>query len=235
MVRTAEAGRVSSHEWRLTAYSDYNFVMDNSGQCSLVEGLQPISLADYCQSHPDATEYWEPTGYRRIPLTTCQGGREFDKASTPHACPGHEEEFERRHGASGVAIFFAVVIPIGLAAGVGWWVWQMWQSKFGQIRLGEQRGLDQEAPWVKYPVIVVSAAVAVVGALPVVASGIWRSASSLLGRVGGPGGGRGYSWLGGSGPRRFTTRDSFARGRADYAIVDEDEGELLGDESDEEI
>jgi hypothetical protein len=35
--------------------------------------------------------------------------------------------------------------------------------------------------------------------------------------------------------RRFTTRDSFARGRGDYAIVDEDEGELLGDESDEEV
>jgi hypothetical protein len=35
--------------------------------------------------------------------------------------------------------------------------------------------------------------------------------------------------------RRFTTRYSFARGRGDYAIVDEDEGELLGDESDEEV
>jgi len=34
---------------------------------------------------------------------------------------------------------------------------------------------------------------------------------------------------------RFTTRDSFARGRGDYAIVDEDEGELLGEESDEEV
>jgi hypothetical protein len=37
------------------------------------------------------------------------------------------------------------------------------------------------------------------------------------------------------GSKRFTTRDSFARGRGDYAVVDDDEGELLGDESDEEV
>jgi len=41
--------------------------------------------------------------------------------------------------------------------------------------------------------------------------------------------------LGRGGNRRFTTRDSFARGRGGYAVVDEDEGELLGDESDEEV
>ena len=48
-------------------------------------------------------------------------------------------------------------------------------------------------------------------------------------------GGRG-AWSrvgGGAGP--FTTRDSFARGRGDYAVVDEDEGELLGEDSDEDV
>jgi hypothetical protein len=79
---------------------------------------------------------------------------------------------------------------------------------------------DGEAPWVKYPVMAVAGLVAVAQALPLLTSSLWRSATNAFGR------GRG---------RRFTTRDSFARGRGDYAIVDEDEGELLGDESDEEV
>lgn len=224
----------------LTIASNYNYEMDPHKQCKKVEGLEDITLEQFCRENPNATEFYDAARFRRIPLTTCRGGNELDKQGEPQACPGHEEEFEREHGVSGVAIFFAVVIPIGLAAAVGWWVYNNWQSKFGQIRLGEQNSFDHEAPWVKYPVIAVSAAVAVVGALPLLASSLWRSTRSFIGRVSGRADSTGgsYSWLRGSGggaPRRFTTRDSFARGRSDYAIVDEDEGELLGDDSDEEV
>jgi hypothetical protein len=79
---------------------------------------------------------------------------------------------------------------------------------------------DGEAPFIKYPVLAIAGIVAVAQALPLLVASIWRSTMSLVGR--------------GSG-RRFTTRDSFARGRGDYAVVDDDEGELLGDESDEEV
>ncbi len=79
---------------------------------------------------------------------------------------------------------------------------------------------DNEAPYIKYPVLVIAALVAAVQAIPLLLSSLWHSASTALGR------GR---------TARFTTRDSFARGRGDYAVVDEDEGELLGDESDEEV
>jgi hypothetical protein len=78
---------------------------------------------------------------------------------------------------------------------------------------------DGEAPYIKYPVLVIAGLVAVAQALPLLATSLWRSASNAFGR---------------GANRRFTTRDSFARGRGDYAVVDEDEGELLGDESDEE-
>lgn len=79
---------------------------------------------------------------------------------------------------------------------------------------------DSEAPWIKYPVLVIAGLVAAVQAAPLLVSSLWRSASTALGV------GRN---------RRFTTRDSFARGRGDYAVVDEDEGELLGEDSDEEV
>lgn len=77
-----------------------------------------------------------------------------------------------------------------------------------------------EAPYIKYPVMVLAALVAVAQALPLLVSSLFRSLNSALGR---------------GSARRFTTRDSFARGRGDYAVVDEDEGELLGDDSDEEV
>ncbi|KAI0172339.1 Oligoxyloglucan reducing end-specific cellobiohydrolase [Hypoxylon sp. FL1284] len=215
---------------------DYNFEMDNHGYCKLVEGLQPLDPERECKEDSDKFEYYEPSGFRRIPLTTCKGGFEADKVLTPHPCPGHEEEFEKKRGASGIAIFFAVVIPICLASLAGWWVYRNWQSKFGQIRLGEQNGLDSDAPWIKYPVVAVSAVVAVAGALSLLLGSLWRSVSSAVGsRFGGRDGGGRYSWLRGGSQRRFTTRDSFARGRGDYAIVDEDEGELLGDDSDDEV
>ncbi|RYO75072.1 hypothetical protein DL762_010213 [Monosporascus cannonballus] len=215
---------------------DYNFELGNHNQCKLVEGLKPMSAEQYCAEHPDEVTFYEPSGFRRIPLTTCKGGNEMDKVLTAHPCPGHEEEFERARRASGVAIFFAVIIPVALASLAGWWVWRNWQGKFGQIRLGEQSSLDNGAPWVKYPVVAVSAVVALVGTLPLLAGSLWRSISLVFDRFRGGGSGRGeYSWLHGGRQRRFTTRDSFARGRGDYAVVDEDEGELLGDDSDDEV
>lgn len=155
-----------------------------------------------------------------------------------HPCPNHEDEYERAHaGPSGFVLFLAITLPFAAAGAVGWWVWRNWSGTFGQIRLGEQPSagglgglLDSDAPWVRIPVIAISAAVAVVGAIPLVVAAAWRAASGLFG-----GGGRGgWSRLGG-GSRRFTTRDSFARGRGDYAVVDDDEGELLGEDSDEEV
>jgi hypothetical protein len=212
----------------------------------LVKGLKPKSPEVWCAEHPDAIEYHEPTGYRRIPLTTCSGGLALDTESPVHPCAGHEKEFERAHATSPVAIFFAVTIPFAIAFAAGWYVWRNWNGKFGQIRLGEPNGgpsgavFDSDRPWVKYPVIALSAVVAVIGAMPLVVGALWRSAKGYterlgLGGRGYYGGGRGrWSRLGGT--RRFTTRDSFARGSGDYAIIPDDEGELLGeDDSDEEV
>ncbi|KAI2616437.1 Oligoxyloglucan reducing end-specific cellobiohydrolase [Hypomontagnella submonticulosa] len=217
---------------------DYNYEMGSHGQCKLVDGLQPLDPVLACKEDPDQIEYFEPSGFRRIPLTTCKNGFEADKALQSHPCPGHEEEFEKAHGISGVGLFFAIVVPIAFASAVGWWVYRNWQSKFGQfgqIRLGEQGGLDSDSPLVKYPVVAVSAVVAVIGAMPLLIGSLWRTGKSAFDRVRGRDGGGRYSWLRGGSQRRFTTRDSFARGRGDYAIVDEDEGELLGDDSDDEV
>lgn len=216
---------------------DYNHELGSHRQCKKIEGLPSITKEEYCSANPEASEFYEPSGFRRIPLTTCKGGREMDKTLQVYPCPGHEEEFEKAHGVSGVAIFFAVVIPFIIAGGAGWYVRKNWRGNFGQIRLGESNSLDQDSPIVKYPVIVVSAAVAVIGAMPLLIGSLWRTVRSAAGGLGGRSSGGDYSWLRGSGggQRRFTTRDSFARRGGDYAVVDDVEGELLGDDSDEDV
>lgn len=197
----------------------YNYELDNHGQCKLVAGLDPLTGSEWCSKNPNATSWFEPTGYRKVPLSTCQGGNELDKTSTDHPCEGHEDEFERKRQTSSAAIALAVLIPFALAGAAGWYMYRNWDGKLGQIWLGEHTStFDSDRPWIKYPVMAVSAALAV--ALPLVVSELWRSARGTYDRVRG-------------GPRTFTTRDSFARGRGDYAMVD-DEGELLGDESDDE-
>ncbi|CAK7268011.1 vacuolar protein sorting/targeting protein PEP1 [Sporothrix epigloea] len=225
---------------------DYNFELDNHGQCSLVPGLAPLSKDQWCSDHPDAVDYYPPTGFRRIPLTTCVGGDEFDKTTTPQPCKDHEGEFERKHSGPGAfAVFAIVLLCVGIAGAAFWYVYSNWSGKFGAIRLGEGGAsrftVNTEARYIKYPLIAIGGAVAVAASalagvavavaesvrLPSLGTGLWRRATGFVDRQRGSG-------FGGS-ARRFTTRDSFARGRGDYGVIDDVEGELLGDDSDEEV
>lgn len=197
---------------------DYNYQALPGGECLLVEGLAPPNNVQECYDNPEQVEYYEPTGYRKIPLSTCEGGKAMDHISA-RPCPGKEDQFEERHGLRGIWVFFIVLFSVGSAAAIGWFVWNNWADKFGlgQIRLGEQATFDDQAPYIKYPVLAIAAVGAVIIAAPSATASVWGWVRNALGRN-----------------KRFTTRRSFARG-ADYAAVDEDEGELLGDESDEEV
>ncbi|KAI9701901.1 MAG: vacuolar protein sorting/targeting protein PEP1 [Candelina mexicana] len=198
---------------------DYNYERQNDGSCKLVPGLKPSDHSQICHDDPEVVEYYEPTGYRRIPITTCQGGKELEYTSAVHPCPGREEQFAEKHAIGGMALFFAIITPFTFAGAIGYWVWRNWDGKFGRIKLGESSSGN---PWIDYSIAAISVLVAVVGAIPLLVASLWRSAKGMFG---GSGGGVG----------RYTTRSSFARGRGDYAVVDNDEGELLGEDSDEEV
>lgn len=199
--------------------SDYNYERLAGGECKKIEGLPDPEGSAVCET--GAKEWWDITGYRKIPISTCQGGAEMDHTSKVHPCKGHEEEFERKHGISGFGIFMAVVIPFIAAGGIGYYVWRNWDGKFGRIRLGDNAtGFGGESPWIRWPVAAISGLVAVVAAVPLLVGSVWRIVSNRFGGYGG---------------RTYTSRSSFARGRGDYAVVDEDEGELLGEDSDEDV
>jgi len=127
-------------------------------------------------------------------------------------------------------MFFAIVIPIAAAAGIGWYIWRNWQEKllgFGQIRLGESvggagtgawtGGSDGEpSPFITVPVAVVSGVWAVAKATPLLVMSLWRSA-------------KGYLPVRGGGNAPYTSRGAFSARTQDYSnVVDEDE--LLGDD-----
>ncbi|KAI1004973.1 Vacuolar protein sorting/targeting protein 10 [Podosphaera aphanis] len=197
---------------------DFNYQRQADGTCALVKGFTPPDHSLVC-AVGGTIEYSEPTGYRKIPGDTCStDGRPGMDESTLRACPGKEEQFKKKHGASSIGIFFAIIIPFALAGAVGWWVWKSWNRKFGQIRLGEP-GFESEVPYIKYPILFVASIVAAAQAIPLLISSLWHSVITSMG---------------GSRSARFTTRDSFSR-QGNYAVVDEDEGELLGEESDDEI
>ncbi|EAL84891.1 vacuolar protein sorting/targeting protein PEP1 [Aspergillus fumigatus] len=200
---------------------NYNYEPQNDGSCALVPGLPKPDALAVCREDPDRVEYWEPTAYRRIPQTTCSGGLILDHVvSKP--CPSKEKEYEKKHGISGTGLFFAIMIPLVAAAGVGYYVYARWDGKFGQIRLGENAGtyeglLSRESPIVTAPIAIIAGIVAVIRALPLLAMSLWRSASGYvrLGRN------RAYS-------RPYASRGSFAARRGDYTSVVDDEDELLG-------
>lgn len=224
--------------------SDYNFEPQPDGSCKPVPGLPTKIAEDQCRETPGLREYHEITGYRKVPLSTCQGGEQLDGQT--FACPGYEEEYRKKHGISGAGLFFAITIPVLVAIGVGYWVYRRMDGRFGRIRLGGDGpalggaggsvggGNVADSPWVRYPIAAVAGLAAVVMATPRVVGGVVRAARERFGRRGG--GGYGRAGLGsGTGRGPFTTRGSFRRGPGYSAVGGGDEGELLGDDSEDEV
>lgn len=194
---------------------DFNFARASDGTCKLVAGLSPPDHAAVC-ANKDVVEYFKPTGYRRLPASTCEGGKELDKVeSVP--CPGKEEQWKKKHsGIGGFGIFMIAVLSLAAAGAAGWYVWtRVIGGRFGAIRLGE----DAQDNLAQYPIIAISAVVAVTMAIPGILAAIGRWVGARFTR-----------------PRRYTTRSSFARGRGDYSVVNnDDEGELLGSDDEDDV
>ena len=228
----------------LTECSDYNYVraLDNTCHPQIDESkLQ--NPRDQCAANPSLPTYRDLTGYRKIPLDTCTGGSETSLLGTLRDCPGHEgaaDEENRRNGKSGtskVGIFFAIIFSVAAAGGVGWFVYTRFVrgsvvriqlvGDSGDAGVGRAMGsaFRQDAPWIKYPIMGLSAIVAGVMAVPMLIGGLWRRARG--------GSDRYYGYR--SSGRPYTSRSSFARSRGRYAAVGaSDESDLLGEDSEDE-
>ncbi|QPG76801.1 hypothetical protein FOA43_004195 [Brettanomyces nanus] len=92
---------------------DYNFETAADGTCRLIKGLSSKDNSEICNRDDKVLEYWEPTGYRKVPLSTCEGGLELDKWAS-HPCPGKENDYKKEHhnGIRGFALFMVITLPL---------------------------------------------------------------------------------------------------------------------------
>ncbi|CAI4528237.1 BAK_1a_G0027460.mRNA.1.CDS.1 [Saccharomyces cerevisiae] len=122
---------------------DYNFYKASDGTCKLVKGLSSANGADICKKEPDLIEYYDSSGYRKIPLSTCKGGLKLDAHLAPHPCPGKEKAFREKYSINTGAyalVFVTILLVIFFAA---WFVYDRGIrrnggfSRFEEIRLGD--------------------------------------------------------------------------------------------------
>ncbi|CUM51723.1 unnamed protein product [Debaryomyces tyrocola] len=121
---------------------DYNFFRDSDDTCKLVKGLSPSNRKKEMCKKENAFEYFEPTGYRKIPLSTCVGGKNFDTWKV-HPCPGKQKEFNKHHGKefNSGSLLAVIGIPIAVFLLATWFVYERGIrrnggfKRFGQIRL----------------------------------------------------------------------------------------------------
>ncbi|EEB06447.1 sorting receptor for vacuolar protein [Schizosaccharomyces japonicus yFS275] len=123
---------------RMDYECNYNYERIAGGTCRLVSGAEPpLQQEEQCAAE-GAIEWMEPTAYKRIPLTTCEGGLVLDE-STTHPCPGKEDDYHKIHPGTPVwLIIMLVLLSVFLSTIVGAWVYTKAQSYLvGAIRLGE--------------------------------------------------------------------------------------------------
>lgn len=121
---------------------DYNFFRDTDDTCKLVSGLSPSDRKNEICKKENAFEYSESTGYRKIPLSTCVGGKQYDTWKV-HPCPGKEKEFNKHYGKNlnSGTIFVVLGIPLLVFFFATWFVYDRGIrrnggfKRFGQIRL----------------------------------------------------------------------------------------------------
>lgn len=94
--------------------SEFNHIRDTSGACVLAAGATPLPNEETCTPGQD---YWyERTAYRKIPYSTCIGGKRPHEGPS-HVCPGL-----KGHGF--FFWLFVLFVPLALAGVIGHWIYR---------------------------------------------------------------------------------------------------------------
>ncbi|KAI0750610.1 Oligoxyloglucan reducing end-specific cellobiohydrolase [Irpex lacteus] len=109
---------------------EFNHRRNADGECVLEEGTEALASDDSCRGDD---EFWyERTAYRKVPISSCEGGLRLDQG-TPHRCPGI-----KGHGF--FFWLFVLAIPCLFAGLVGYWFYHKSGLARGTIRLPGPEG-----------------------------------------------------------------------------------------------
>ncbi|AET40578.1 type I sorting receptor Ecym_6195 [Eremothecium cymbalariae DBVPG len=130
---------------------DYNFYKASDGTCKLVKGFDPNEPKEVCEKDRSLIEYFEPTGYRKIPFSTCNGGLKLEKLSSALPCPGKEKEFKRKHGLDGGIVFSIWSMYLVFFSITLWYIYHRGIrrnggfARFSEIRLGDDELIEENS------------------------------------------------------------------------------------------
>ncbi|GJE98598.1 vacuolar protein sorting/targeting protein [Phanerochaete sordida] len=117
---------------------EFNYRRDTDGTCVLITGLQPRPDDDSCRNDEDF--WYGRTAYRKIPISSCEGGKRLDHGPE-HRCPGL-----KGHGF--FFWFFVLMVPFMFTALVAYWYYRRMGLARGTIRLpggdSNRRGLSSD-------------------------------------------------------------------------------------------
>ncbi|KAI0630633.1 Oligoxyloglucan reducing end-specific cellobiohydrolase [Trametes polyzona] len=106
---------------------EFNYVRNDAGKCVLTPGSKPREpdIMDQCRNGED--EWYELTAYRKVPISSCEGGKRLDRGPA-HPCPGIR-------GHSAFFWLMMLLIPLSFAALAGVWYYRKGGYNRGAIRL----------------------------------------------------------------------------------------------------
>ncbi|OZJ04165.1 hypothetical protein BZG36_03117 [Bifiguratus adelaidae] len=103
----------------------FNYIRNSDGHCVLAPNASPPKTLT-CEDGVDF--YYEPTPYRKLPISSCEGGAALDEGKKVW-CPGR--------GISSGAWAAYIILPFAAAALVFWYLWNHRNPRLGPIRLGD--------------------------------------------------------------------------------------------------
>ncbi|KAH3665491.1 hypothetical protein OGAPHI_003677, partial [Ogataea philodendri] len=117
---------------------DFNYYQDQNGDCKLVSGVKLPGHEDMCAIE-ESGEYYPVTGYRKVPLSTCEGGLQLDRSDKPVSCDAAEEDHLRSEFGRLLWFWLKIVIVGSLVVAV---VFKYLQLRHGEIRLDDEETID---------------------------------------------------------------------------------------------
>ncbi|RLV91293.1 Vacuolar protein sorting/targeting protein 10 [Spathaspora sp. JA1] len=127
---------------------DYNYYRNiTTGNCTLIQGLTQKDMKNQMCNKPNVYEYYIPTGYRKILISSCQDGEQLD--NWKHIpCPGKRRKSNEHHSITvdDHINILAIFVLFALFSLVVWSVYDRGirrnggYKRFRQIQLGDSAG-----------------------------------------------------------------------------------------------